>query len=48
MSRTTTVTRGLAAALIAVCALVLASTTGQARAGADHPAVQTADRSANR
>ncbi|MDX3382797.1 hypothetical protein PV682_15155 [Streptomyces niveiscabiei] len=40
---TTTVTRGLAAALIAVTALVLASTTGHTRAGEERPAARTAD-----
>ncbi|MHC5902602.1 hypothetical protein ACVNF4_01595 [Streptomyces sp. S6] len=46
--RTTTLARGLAAALIAVTALVLASTTGQARTGDERPAAQTADRLTDR
>ncbi|MET8981267.1 hypothetical protein ABZX85_37300 [Streptomyces sp. NPDC004539] len=43
-----TLTRGLAAALIAVTALVLASTAGQAGQGDERPAVQTADRLTDR
>jgi len=46
--RTTTLARGLAAALVAVTALVLASTTGQTRTEDERPAVQTADRLTDR
>ncbi|HEY8977967.1 MAG TPA: hypothetical protein VIU15_00100 [Streptomyces sp.] len=48
MPRTTTLARGLAAALVAVTALVLASTTGQTRTEDERPAVQTADRLTDR
>ncbi|WP_338685031.1 hypothetical protein QD712_31005 [Streptomyces acidiscabies] len=45
---TTTVTRGLVAALIAVTTLVLASTTGHTGTGQEHPAAQTADQLSGR